>query len=105
RWRLSGRLAGALERLVRQHLRPMHLAMAGEVTRRARYRFFRDLSDEALDVLLLALADSAALRGDSPIRVWEGDGGRVVRELVAGHAEEARAIMAPSLLDGREVMQ
>jgi len=52
-----------------------------------------------------ALADSAALRGDSPIRVWEGDGGRVVRELMAGHAEEARAIMAPSLLDGREVMQ
>jgi len=105
RWRLSGRLAGALERLVRQHLRPMHLAMAGEVTRRARYRFFRDLGEEALDVLLLALADSAALRGDSPIRVWEGDGGRVVRELMAGHAEEARAIMAPSLLDGREVMQ
>jgi hypothetical protein len=29
----------------------------------------------------------------------------VVRELMAGHADEARAIMARSLLDGREVMQ
>jgi putative nucleotidyltransferase with HDIG domain len=105
RWRLSGRLTGTLERLVRQHLRPMHLAMAGEVTRRARYRFFRDLGDEALDVLLLALADSAALRGDSPLSIWEGEGGRVVRELMAGHADEARAITAPPLLDGREVMQ
>ena len=105
RWRLSGRLASVLERLVRHHLRPMHLAMAGEVTRRARYRFFRDLGDEALDVLLLALADAAALRGDSPVSIWEGEGGRVVRELMAGHADEARAITAPPLLDGREVMQ
>ena len=104
RWRLSRRLAGALERLVRHHLRPMHLAMAGEVTRRARYRFFRDLGDEALDVLLLALADGAALRGDSPLSIWEGEGGRVVRELMAGHADEARALTAQPLLDGREVM-
>ena len=103
-WRLSGRLAGVLERLVRHHLRPMHLALAGEVTRRARYRFFRDLGDEALDVLLLALADAAALRGDSPVSIWEGEGGRVVRELMAGHAEEARAMAEPPLLDGREVM-
>src|SRR5438128_6322258 len=43
RWRLSGRAGGALERLVRQHLRPMHLAGSGGITRRARYRFFRDL--------------------------------------------------------------
>ena len=104
RWRLSGRLASVLERLVRHHLRPMHLAMADEVTRRARYRFFRDLGDEALDVLLLALADAAALRGDSPASIWEGEGGRVVRGLMAGHAEEARAMAAPPLLDGREVM-
>ena len=73
-------------------------------TRRARYRFFRDLGDEALDVLLLALADAAALRGDSPVSIWEGEGGRVVRGLMAGHAEEARAMAAPPLLDGREVM-
>ena len=29
----------------------------------------------------------------------------MVRELMAGHADEARAITAPPLLDGREVMQ
>jgi len=104
RLRLSGRLVAVLERLVRHHLRPMHLAIAGEVTRRARYRFFRDLGDEALDLLLLALADAAALRGDSPLSVWEGAGGDVVRELVAGHVEEAAAQAQPPLLDGREAM-
>jgi poly(A) polymerase/tRNA nucleotidyltransferase (CCA-adding enzyme) len=105
RWRLSGRLAAVLERLVRQHLRPMHLAMAGAVTRRARYRFFRDLGDEALDLLLLSLADAAALRGDSPVSIWQGSGGRIVRELMAGHTDEARAIAAPPLIDGREAME
>lgn len=104
RLRLSGRLTAVLERLVRHHLRAMHLAIAGDITRRARYRFFRDLGDEAQDLLLLAVADSAALTGDSPFRVWAGDGGRVVRELMAGHAEEAAARSAPPLVDGREVM-
>ena len=31
----------------REHLRPMHLAQAGAITRRARFRFFRDLGDDA----------------------------------------------------------
>jgi len=105
RLRFSRRLASAVERLVRHHLRPMHLAMAGEVTRRARYRFFRDLGDDAPGLLLLALADTAALRGDSPFRVWEGPHGRLVRELMAGHVEEAAALSSPPLLDGHEAME
>jgi poly(A) polymerase/tRNA nucleotidyltransferase (CCA-adding enzyme) len=105
RLRLSGRLQAVLERLVRHHLRPMHLAQSGAVTRRARFRFFRDLGDDARDLLLLALADAAALRGDSPLRVWAGPGGRTARELMAGLAEEAAALSAPPLLDGREVME
>ena len=105
RMRFSGRLGSMLERLVRHHLRPMHLAIAGEVTRRARYRLFRDLGDEALDLLLLALADGSALRGDSPFHVWEGPDGRIVRQLLAGHAEETAALSSPPLLDGREAME
>src|SRR5262249_5069830 len=40
RLRLSGRSASVLERLVRHPRRPMLLAIAGAVTRRARYRLF-----------------------------------------------------------------
>lgn len=105
RLRLSGRMAEVLERLVRHHLRPMHLTQSGAVSRRARYRFFRDLGDDARDLLLLALADAAALRGDSPLAVWDGPEGRTVRELMAGHAEEAAALSAPPLLDGRDAME
>ncbi len=104
RLRLSGRMTAVLERLVRHHLRPMHLAQSGGISRRARFRFFRDLGDEARDLLLLALADAAGLRGDSPLGVWEGDDGRVLRELMAGHAEETAALSALPLLDGRDMM-
>jgi putative nucleotidyltransferase with HDIG domain len=104
RWRLSRHATDVLARLVGQHLRPMHLANAGEITRRARHRFFRDLGDESRDLLLLSLVDAAAVRGDSPLAVWARPSGAVVRELMRGMAEEARAAEAPPLVRGEDVM-
>ena len=101
---LSRHAAQVLEHLVAEHLRPMHLSQAGLITRRARFRFFRALGDEARDLLLLALADAAALDGASPLTVWAGAGGEVVRTLMAGADEEATAAVAPALLRGEDVM-
>jgi hypothetical protein len=83
----------------------MHLAQAGLITRRARFRFFRALGDEARDLLLLALADAAALTGSSPLAVWAGAGGEVVRALMAGADEEAAAAAEPALLRGEDVIE
>jgi len=104
RWRLSRRATTVLERLVAEHLRPMHLAAAGEVTRRARYRFFRDLGDEARDLVLLALADASAVRGEAPLAVWRGSGGAILHELMRGAREEGRAAETPALVRGEDVM-
>jgi len=104
RWRLSRRAGTMLEQLVRHHLRPMHLAQSGPITRRARHRFFRDLGEDAGELLLLALADAAGLRGDDPLEVWAGEGGRVLRELQAGAAEERALAAAPPLVTGDDVM-
>ena len=46
RLRWPGRATDVLGRLVRHHLRPMHLGMLDEITRRARYRFHRDVAEE-----------------------------------------------------------
>jgi len=104
RWRLSRHATGVLQLLVGEHLRPMHLASSGGITRRARYRFFRDLGEEARDLVLLALVDAAAVRGASPLSVWAGPGGGVLHELMQGVAEEARAVEAQPLLRGEDVM-
>lgn len=105
RFRFSRRAAELVERLVAEHLRPMHLAQSGGVTRRARHRFFRALQDDARDLLLLALADAAAVTGEAPRDVWRAPGGLIVRELMRGMSEEALAAEVPPLLRGEAVMR
>lgn len=102
RLRLPSSATRVLETLVRHHLRPMHLEQAGVVTRRARYRFFRDLGEESRDLLLLTLADAAAVRGLSPLTVWRR--ADLVRALMAGWPEDRASRAAPPLLRGEDVM-
>jgi len=102
RLRLPGRAVSLVERLVRHHLRPMHLAQSGEITERARYRFFRDLAEDSRDLLLLVIVDAAAVTGVSPLDAWRGSW--VVRDLMAGWQEQREAVAAPPLLRGEDVM-
>ncbi|MBI4242030.1 MAG: HD domain-containing protein [Candidatus Rokubacteria bacterium] len=104
RLRLSSAATAVLERLVRHHLRLMHLAQVAEVSRRARYRFFRDLGVEAQDLLLLTLADAAAVRGLAAATVWRGSLGRLVADLLGGLKEDRQQVGAPPLLRGEDVM-
>jgi len=104
RLRLPARARGILERLVRHHLRLMHLAAAGRVTPRARYRFFRDLREDTRDLLLLTLVDAAAVAGESPHAVWRR--ASLVRDLLRGWEEtqQGGAGAAP-LVRGEDVME
>jgi poly(A) polymerase len=103
RLRLPARACGVLERLVRHHLRPGHLAAAGRVTPRARYRFFRDLREDTRDLLLLSLVDAAAVRGESPRAVWRR--ATLIRDLLRGWQERQAGGDAPPLLRGEDVME
>jgi putative nucleotidyltransferase with HDIG domain len=102
RLRLPERAIAVVERLVRHHLRPMHLAAAGAITARARYRFYRDLREDTRDLLLLVLVDAAAVTGVSPVTTWRR--ALVVRELMRGWAEQRAAAAAPPLVRGQDVM-
>src|SRR5207247_2014822 len=99
---LPERVIAVVERLVRHHLRPMHLGHAAAITPRARYRFYRDLREDTRDLLLLVLADAAAVTGASPLATWRRAG--VVRELFAGWSEQREAETRPALLRGEDVM-
>lgn len=102
RLRLPQRMTAVVERLVRHHLRPMHLAHAGAVTPRARYRFYRDLREDTRDLLLLVLADAAAVTGASPLATWRR--ARLVRELMAGWPEQQESASRAPLVRGEDVM-
>ncbi len=62
RMKLSGREIKLLSDLVRYHLRPGQLVNR-KPSKKAKFRFFRDTADNAVALLLLALADRAAMRG------------------------------------------
>jgi poly(A) polymerase len=102
RLRLPERVVAVVERVVRHHLRPMHLGHARAITPRARYRFYRDLREDTRDLLLLVLADAAAVTGASPLVAWRR--AAVVRELFAGWSEQQQAETRPALLRGEDVM-
>jgi poly(A) polymerase len=102
RLRLPQRATAVLERLVRHHLRLMHLGAADALTPRARYRFFRDLGNETRDLLLLVLADASAVRGESPLRLWPRM--TLVRELLAGWEEQRESLRREPLIRGGDVM-
>src|SRR5437667_32995 len=102
RLRLPARAVGVLERLVRHHLRPMHLGATERLTPRARYRFYRDLREDTQDLLLLALADAAAVTGASPLGVWRR--APLLRDLLGGWQEQQAVEAAAPLLRGEDVM-
>jgi len=103
RLRLPARARTVLERLVRHHLRPGHLAASGGVTPRARYRFYRDLGEDTRDLLLLTLVDAAAVTGVSPRAIWRR--ATVVRDLLQGWEETPRTgAAAVPLVNGQDVM-
>jgi putative nucleotidyltransferase with HDIG domain len=102
RLKLPERAIAVVERLVRHHLRPMHLASAASITPRARYRFYRDLREDTRDLLLLVIVDAAAVTGASPVTTWRRT--PLVRELMRGWAEQRVVAATPPLVRGEDVM-
>jgi putative nucleotidyltransferase with HDIG domain len=93
-----------LTQLVRHHLRTMHLGQLESISRRARYRFARDLGNDSQDLLLLALADAAAVTGADSASVWRGPSGQLIASLFQGRKEDESTRRVPPLIRGEDVM-
>ncbi len=102
RLRLGRRAAELLDHMERGHMRPIWLADESSVTPRARYRFFRDLEETALEVLVHSVADVGGTLGtEAP--AWEAHL-RFVREMLAFRRERVRPVQESPPLSGDDVM-
>jgi len=100
--RLGRRLKGRAEALVGSHLRPILLASEERWTRRAKYRFFRDLGDLGIDLLLLGWADLGATVGEADPQLLRYQ--TFVQEMVSYDREEFLKLKRAPLVRGRDVI-
>ena len=106
RLRLSRRAAGYLTALVEHHLRPSQMAAPGELpSRRALYRYYRDLDEASIDTLYLNLADYLGARGPDLDQVDWQEHCRVVGHILSGSAGDGDVVALPKLIDGNYLMK
>ncbi len=101
--------------VVASHMRPHHLHASfagGEISRRARYRYFRDVGGRSLDaplgvdVLLLAIADYLGTRGDIGDDDWNAWLTHISQMLSFHFSERVLDGMQQNpLVDGRSLME
>lgn len=93
--------------VVSGHMRPFSLnASAAPLTRRAIYRFWRDLADAGVDVCLLSLADMLGIYGATlPTEQLTSHLDTLRNLLEAWWEQKPEIVNPPVLLDGNKVMQ
>jgi poly(A) polymerase len=105
RLRFSNEAARFVSTLVAEHLRPRQLAQPGEApTRRALYRFYRDVGDTLPALLLLALADGASARGPALTKEEWRRQVAYMNALLVRSVEEEGIVSPPRLLTGNDIM-
>jgi poly(A) polymerase len=73
-------------------------------TRRAIYRYFRDIGDVGIDTLYLSLADHLATRGpDLLMANWEYHT-RLVDYVLTEHVQQEKLVQPVKLIDGNDLI-
>jgi poly(A) polymerase len=104
RLRFSNREIDMVEGMVMYHLRPTQMGNEGLPSRRAIYRYFRDVGDVAVDTLFLSLADHLASRGPLLDRAGWQKHTRIVEHILSEHSREESAVAPPKLINGRDLL-
>ena len=92
--------------MVLHHLRPSQLRQRWEMpSRRAIYRYYRDLGEAAVDTLYLAMADFLAARGPelSPER-WGNYARMIATVLETGAEPPYKEVHVRGLVDGHDLI-
>ncbi len=106
RMNLSNEAVEHVQRVVSGHMRPLHLARAEKVTRRAIYRYFQATGRAGMDVALVSLADQLAKHGGVDAEAEWQDLLDVLDDLLHHFFFEYETVVAPRpVLDGGELMR
>jgi poly(A) polymerase len=104
RLRFSAKEINLISMLVKYHLRPTQMSQGELPSRRAIYRYFRDVGDAGIDALYLSLADHLATRGPGLlIPHWEFHT-QLVNYVLKEHFQQESVIKPEKLIDGNDLV-
>jgi tRNA nucleotidyltransferase/poly(A) polymerase len=91
--------------IVAGHMRPHHLVAAGQPSRRAIYRYFRDLDAAGVDTALLSLADVRATAGPTlQPEVWQRQLDLAAALIDAFFNRPLEAVRPEPVINGNDLM-
>lgn len=105
RFRWSSDETDRYARLVRNHMRPGNLATHEKVTDRAIHRFFRDLGDDAIAMLIVSLGDHLTYLTPAQRRKRSSSHEIVTRLMVKRFYHEREKVLPPRVITGHDVMK
>ena len=104
--RFSSRGAAMVTKMVEQHLRPTQMQHGAELpTKRAIYRYFRDLDDVAIDTLYLAMADYLAAKGPELSADDWGNHAKMMTYILQIGTEQVKPGRPERLVTGHDLMR
>jgi len=105
RLRMSNDEINALHKIVLWHLRPGYLGDNDIVTARAKFRYFRDTSSEAVSVLLLSVADQRATKGPLTTLASRSRHEKVCFGLIREYFRRKKEKKALRLINGHDLIR
>lgn len=105
RLKLSNDETSVLKKMIIFHLRPGYLSDNPVLTRRAKFRFFRDAACEAPGVLLVSLADQRATKGSLTTQESRRRHERLVRRLMKDYFVKKKEKKPQRLLNGNDLIK
>jgi poly(A) polymerase len=95
----------ALNKMVFWHLRPGYLADNQVVSKRAKFRYFRDTGSEGVSVLLLSIADQRATRGRLTSEKDRQHHEKICLALIKEYFRQKKMVKLKPLINGDMLMK
>ncbi|MFN0116813.1 MAG: CCA tRNA nucleotidyltransferase [Elusimicrobiota bacterium] len=105
RFRWSQEETNRYSKLVRNHMRPGNLATHSEITDKAIHRFFKDLGDDGIGMLLVSLADHLSYLSPAQRRKRNSAHELATCLMVKKYYSQREVIIPPKIITGYDIMK
>ncbi len=104
-YRWSGDETSRYENFVRHHMRPGNLAVQSDVSDKAIHRFFRDLGDDAVAMLLVSLGDHLTYLTAAQRKKRHSAHEKTTIKMIRRFYTQREKVVPPRLINGHEIMK